>query len=118
MARTLTRDLELGGRALRAGDRLLLLYESANFDEAHFAAPERFDVRRSPNEHVAFGAGAHFCLGASLARLELRLMFEQLLARLPDLELATGKPLPRLLTGIEAMPVRFTPAPPGAADRS
>jgi cytochrome P450 family 142 subfamily A polypeptide 1 len=109
MARTVTRELELGGRSLRAGDRLVLLYESANFDEAHFDRPENFDVRRSPNEHVAFGSGAHFCLGASLARLELRLIFEQVLARLPGLELATSEPLPRLLTGIEAMPVSFTP---------
>jgi cholest-4-en-3-one 26-monooxygenase len=110
MARTLTRDAELGGQRLRAGDKIVLLYESANFDEAHFERPERFDVRRSPNEHVAFGSGTHFCLGASLARLELRTMFERLLVRLPGLELASGEPLPRLLTGIEAMPVRFAPA--------
>jgi cytochrome P450 family 142 subfamily A polypeptide 1 len=111
MARTVTRDLELGGRGLRKGERLVVLYESANFDEARFEQPERLDVLRSPNEHVAFGSGAHFCLGASLARLELRVVFEQALRRLPDPELATREPLVRLLTGLEAMPVRFTPTP-------
>jgi cytochrome P450 family 142 subfamily A polypeptide 1 len=112
MARTVTRDADFGGQRLRGGDRVVLLYESGNFDEAHFDRPERFDVHRSPNDHLAFGAGAHFCLGASLARLELRLIFERLLERLPDLALASDAPLPRLLTGIEAMPVRFTPAAP------
>jgi cytochrome P450 family 142 subfamily A polypeptide 1 len=111
MARALTRDMALDGQQLRAGDKLVLLYESANFDESHFERPERFDVRRSPNDHLAFGAGAHFCLGASLARLELRVIFERVLARLPDVELVDGARLPRLLTGIQQMPVRFTPGP-------
>ena len=65
----------------------MLLYESANRDETKFEDPFRFDVQRQPNEHVAFGFGAHFCLGQALARLELRVMFEQLLVRMPDLEL-------------------------------
>ena len=107
MNRTVTRDIELEGQELHAGDKALLLYESANFDEGHFAEPDRFDVRRAPNEHMAFGFGAHFCLGASLARLELHAIFERLLVRLPDLELATDDPPPRSLTGISAMPVRF-----------
>ena len=110
MNRTLTCDTELGGQQLRAGDKALLLYESANFDEAHFAAPDRFDVMRTPNDHVAFGKGAHFCLGASLARLEVRVMLERMLARLPDLELAAATPLPRFIGALRQLPVRFSPA--------
>jgi cytochrome P450 family 142 subfamily A polypeptide 1 len=109
MKRTVTRGVELGGRELEEGDRALLLYESANFDEAHFDEPDRFDVTRSPNDHIAFGFGAHFCLGAHLARLELQTVFERILARLPDLELASDGPPPRSMTGISEMPVRFTP---------
>ena len=109
MTRTLTRDAELCGQPLRAGDKALLLYESANHDEAHFDAPERFDVGREPNDHLAFGFGAHFCLGASLARVEIASMTEHVLRRLPDLELATDEPLPRFLGAPTAMPVRFTP---------
>ena len=71
-------------------DELLLMYPSANRDEAVFDAPERFDVGREPNPHVAFGFGTHFCLGAALARLEIRVMFEELLPRLHDLRLASG----------------------------
>ncbi|MGH8982694.1 MAG: cytochrome P450, partial [Acidimicrobiia bacterium] len=112
MHRTITRDVELSGQRLRAGDKALLLYESANFDEAHFDDPEHFDIERSPNDHLAFGFGPHFCLGASLARLEVRAMLERLLQRLPDLELATDEPLSSFLSGVERMPVRFTPAPP------
>ena len=69
------------------------MYPSANRDPAVFADPERFDVRRDPNPHLAFGFGPHFCMGASLARLELKVMFSELLRRLPDLHLA-GEPLP------------------------
>ncbi len=109
MTRTLTRDAELCGQPLRAGDKALLLYESANHDEAHFDEPERFDVGREPNDHLAFGFGAHFCLGASLARVEIASMTEHVLRRLPDLELATDEPLPRFLGAPTAMPVCFTP---------
>jgi cholest-4-en-3-one 26-monooxygenase len=112
MHRTITRDVELGAQQLRAGDRALLLYESANFDESHFEEPDRFDVERSPNEHLAFGFGPHFCLGASLARLEVRAMHARLLQRLPDLELAADDPLPYFLSGPETMPIRFAPVPP------
>jgi cytochrome P450 family 142 subfamily A polypeptide 1 len=115
MHRTITRDVVLHGRRLRAGDKALLLYESANFDESHFDAPERFDVVRSPNDHLAFGFGPHVCLGASLARLEVLVMLERLLQRLPDLELATDEPLSYFLSGVETMPVRFTPTRPVAA---
>jgi cytochrome P450 family 142 subfamily A polypeptide 1 len=110
MNRTVTRDVEFCGRQLRKGDRALLLYESANFDEAQFDHPNRFDVERSPNEHLAFGFGAHFCVGAHLARLELHTVFERILTRLPDLALATDGPPHRSLTGISEMPVRFTPS--------
>ncbi|HLG00989.1 MAG TPA: cytochrome P450 [Acidimicrobiia bacterium] len=111
MNRTLTRDIALSGRTLRAGDKVLLLYESANFDEAQFDEPDQFDVERSPNEHLAFGFGPHFCLGAALARLELRVMFERLLTRLPDIELV-GEPARDGVGAIASMPVRFTPASP------
>jgi cytochrome P450 family 142 subfamily A polypeptide 1 len=114
MNRTVVRDTTLRGQRLREGDRLLLLYPSGNRDAAAFPEPDRFDVVREPNRHVAFGGfGTHHCLGATLARLELRVLFEELLRRLPDLELATGDPLPvrpsNFIVGIEAMPVRFTP---------
>jgi cytochrome P450 family 142 subfamily A polypeptide 1 len=114
MNRTLLRDHELRGQKLREGDRVLLLYPAGNRDAEAFDSPDRFDTERSPNEHVAFGGfGAHFCLGASLARLELRVLFEEVLRRLPDIELATDEPLPlrpsNFIVGIEAMPVRFTP---------
>ncbi len=117
MNRTATRDLELRGQKIREGDQLLLLYQSANRDERVFEDPDVLDVERQPNDHVAFGGyGAHFCLGASLARLELRGMFEELLRRLPDMELDTEEPLPlrpsNFIVGIEHMPVRFTPRDP------
>ena len=115
MSRTVTTTVEIGGETLHEGDQLMLMYPSANRDEDVFADPFRFDVRREPNPHLAFGFGPHFCLGASLARLELNVMFEQILARLPDLELATDEPLPyrasNFIVGPEAMPVRFTPTP-------
>ena len=114
MNRTATSDTELRGQKVREGEKLLLLYHSANMDERVFDHPELFDAERQPNHHVAFGGyGTHHCLGASLAKLELRIMFEELLARLPDLELATQEPLPlrrnNFIVGIEEMPVRFTP---------
>jgi cytochrome P450 family 142 subfamily A polypeptide 1 len=114
MARTATRDVALGGVRISAGDTLLLLYPSANRDETVFDDPEQFDITRMPNEHVAFGFGAHFCLGSRLARLELETMFERLLARLPDIRLADGvhSPLPcraaNFVSGIEYLPVEFT----------
>ena len=90
MNRTATKDVEVAGMTVREGDRVLLLYPSANRDEKVFADPFTFDITRSPNEHVAFGAyGRHHCLGAPLARLELRILFEELLGRLDDMQLAT-----------------------------
>jgi cholest-4-en-3-one 26-monooxygenase len=117
MARTATRDVELAGAQIRAGQELLLLYPSANRDEAVFERADTFDITRSPNPHLAFGFGAHFCLGNQLARLELRVMVERVLARLPDLRLATERgALPRrqanFISGIEEMPMAFTPSAP------
>jgi cytochrome P450 family 142 subfamily A polypeptide 1 len=113
MARTVTRDIQRHGETLREGDQVVLMYPAANRDPSVFDDPDRFDVRRDPNPHLAFGFGPHFCMGASLARLELRVMFSELLARLPDLHLA-GDRLPRrssnFISGPEAMPVAFTPA--------
>jgi cytochrome P450 family 142 subfamily A polypeptide 1 len=112
MARTTTRVVELDGVTLDAGVKVVVLYESANFDDRHFADPDRFDIERDPNDHLGFGFGPHFCLGASLARGELRVMFERLLSRLPDMELASSAPPPRSITGIDSMPVVFTPSRP------
>ena len=120
MCRTVTHDTEFFGQQLREGQKCMLLFESANFDEAKFKNPERFDIERHPNEHIAFGFGAHFCLGQALARLELKIMFEQLLSRLPDLAFA-GDPAgfrrrpANFISGLEAMPVTFTPSKPIAA---
>jgi cholest-4-en-3-one 26-monooxygenase len=109
--RTATRDTELRGQAIREGDKVVLYYISANRDEDVFPDAHRFDVGRTPNDHIAFGVGEHFCLGSSLARLEIRIMFEELLRRLPDLELAG--PVRRLrsnfINGWKEIPVRFTP---------
>src|SRR5205085_1306260 len=108
MARTVTRDVEFGGQQLHEGEKLLLLYASANRDEDVFTDPETFDVTRTPNDHVAFGFGSHFCLGNSLARIEIRAMVERLIARLPDLELVSPdipfRPA-NFISGPEAMPV-------------
>jgi len=111
MARTVTHDVEFRDQQLRQGQEVLLLYHSANRDERVFDRPFEFDVERSPNEHVAFGFGTHFCLGASLARLEVTVMTERLLARMPDMELAGPTPLrpANFITGFESMPVRWTP---------
>ncbi|MET0460243.1 MAG: cytochrome P450 [Ilumatobacteraceae bacterium] len=116
MNRTATVDAEVNGQQVKEGDRILLLYPSANRDEKVFEDPYRFDITRSPNDHVSFGGfGRHHCLGAPLARLELRVLFEELLARLPDLQLASGDELPRrrgnFVLGVDRVPVTFTPGP-------
>ena len=119
MARTMTRDVELHGETLHQGEKLLLLYPSANRDERVFNAPEEFDITRTPNDHIAFGFGSHFCLGNRLARMELQVMFDRLLDRLPDLALADDRPLPtraaNFVSGYETMPVVFTPTAPVGA---
>ena len=119
MARTATRDVELHGRTISKGQKLLLLYPSANRDERNFEEPERFDVTRTPNDHMAFGFGAHFCLGNRLARMELITMFDRLFERLPDLALASDTEPPKraanFVSGYETMPVTFTPTAPVGA---
>jgi cytochrome P450 family 142 subfamily A polypeptide 1 len=111
MARVVTSDVTFGGQSLLEGQKLLLLYPSANRDETVFDDPFRFDIARTPNDHVAFGFGTHFCMGASLARLEISIMVERLLTRLPDLTLAGDTPLraANFVSGYESMPVTFTP---------
>jgi cytochrome P450 family 142 subfamily A polypeptide 1 len=113
MRRTSTRNTELHGCKIVEGDEILLMYAAANRDERVFDEPQRFDIRRRPNPHIAFGFGTHFCLGASLARLELRVVFEELLARLPDLSLAPDfEPtwVPNAFTrGLRELPVRTNP---------
>jgi cytochrome P450 family 142 subfamily A polypeptide 1 len=111
MARQATTDLELNGQQIRQGEKLLLLYPSANRDEAVFEDPFRFDIRRTPNEHVAFGFGPHFCLGANLARLELTIILDEMLDRLPTLELADPTEPPyraaNFVSGYESLKVRL-----------
>lgn len=113
-SRTVTRDTELRGRELKAGDVVLNVYPSANRDEDVFEDPHAFRVDRSPNLHLAFGTGPHFCLGANLARTEIRILLEELFSRLPDLRVAPGAGPERapnsLVTTIEHLPVVFTPA--------
>jgi cytochrome P450 len=106
--RTATVDTEVGGVPIRAGDKVAMMYTSANRDEAVFDDPDRFDVRRDPNPHLSFGIGAHFCLGAHLARLEARVFLEELLATFRTIEL-TGEPTrirSNLNNGFRHLPVR------------
>lgn len=114
MARTATVDVELHGEEVRAGDKVLLMYSSANRDETVFDEPERFDITREHNPHVAFGFGTHFCLGASLARMEIRVMYEELLRRIPDIHVAPGHEVRwtpgAFVRGIDTLPVEFTRA--------
>jgi cytochrome P450 len=91
MRRTATQDTELAGHTVRAGDKLLLFYGSANRDETVFTDPQRFDLSRDPNPHLAFGTGPHFCLGAHLARREITEVFRQLFIQVPDIR-TSGEP--------------------------
>jgi methyl-branched lipid omega-hydroxylase len=112
MRRTLTRDIELSGTKLAAGDKATLWYNSANRDESKFDNPWAFDLARNPNPHVGFGGGgAHFCLGANLARREIRVAFDELCREIPDI-VATAKParlLSQFIHGIKHLPVAWTP---------
>lgn len=110
--RTATQDTEIRGQAIKNGEKVTMWYGSGNRDEDVYPNGDTFDVGRDPNPHLTFGAGGpHFCLGASLARLEIRTMFEELLRRLPDM--AQAGPTPHLrsnfISGIKHMPVTFTP---------
>jgi len=112
MRRTLTQNYVLSGHEFHQGDKVIMFYGSANRDEAVFADPDTFNVLRDPNPHVGFGGpGPHFCLGAHLARREIALMFRELYARLPDLELA-GPPVQlrsSFINGVKSLPISFTP---------
>ncbi len=99
MCRVAVEDTVLSGSAVAAGEQLMLMYGSANRDPAHFADPEALDVTRHPNHHLSFGFGTHFCLGSSLARLEIRLFFEELLSRASELRVVEGS--------VEEMPNAF-----------
>jgi cholest-4-en-3-one 26-monooxygenase len=106
--RTATRDTEIGGQQMREGDKVVFWHISANRDEDVFVDPDRFDVARSPNEHVAFGGGgSHFCLGANLARVEIRIMFSELLRQMPELALAgeVQRLRSNFINGIKHLPV-------------
>jgi len=109
--RTVTSDTTLRGQRLKADDKLTIWYPSANRDEDVFPNPDSFDIRRHPNDHLAFGIGEHFCLGANLARLELNEVFRGLVARLHDVELAA--PPRRLrstfINGVKEIRIRFRP---------
>jgi cytochrome P450 len=111
MRRTLTRDYAMNGHDYREGDKTVLFYWSANQDETVFADPAEFDITRSPNPHVGFGAaGPHFCLGAHLARREITVMLRELLSRVPDVS-AAGPPdrlLSSFINGIKRLPCDFT----------
>ncbi len=110
--RTATKDTQIRGKSIKENDKVCMYYSSANRDEDVFGQSSMtFDISRSPNEHLAFGGGQHFCLGASLAKLEMRLLFEEIARRLPDLQLA-GKPRrlrSNFINGVKEIPVRFTP---------
>ena len=112
MRRTLTQDCELSGVRMARGDKVTLWYCSANRDESQFADPWRFDVRRNPNPHVGFGGGgAHFCLGANLARREIKVAFQELHRQVPDVAV-DGKPrrlFSAFIHGIKVLPVSWTP---------
>jgi cytochrome P450 len=113
MRRTATRDAEVGGTKIRAGQKVVMYYGAANRDPAVFSEPERFDVGRTPNPQIAFGGGgAHFCLGAHIARVEIEAMLREVLTRLPDIEpSAPAEWLPStFISGPKHLPVRFTAA--------
>src|SRR5262249_29992204 len=109
--RTLDRDVTLDGKELRTGDKLILSLISANRDERVFTDPERFDITRTVNPHMAFGFGPHLCLGASLARMEARRLLQELFRRLPDVTL-DGRIVRwrwTFLKGTKRMLIRYTP---------
>src|SRR5204863_6429082 len=112
MRRTCTRDVVVGGQQMKAGDKAVLWYNSANRDEKVFRDPYRFDITRTPNEHVGFGGpGPHFCLGANLARREITVMFREIFRRLPDLEITAERDrlISYFINGFKRMLCSFTP---------
>ncbi|HEY2104831.1 MAG TPA: cytochrome P450, partial [Candidatus Binataceae bacterium] len=115
--RTALKDTEIRGRQIKEGDWVVVWNASANRDEEAFVNPDQFDVARDPNDHYAFAYGEHFCLGAHLARLEIRLIFEEILERMPDVELDGEVEwlASNLLHGVKRMPIKFTPRRAAAA---
>jgi cytochrome P450 len=111
--RTVTQDTELRGVTLRENDKIAMWYPAANRDEEVFADPERFNVARTPNDHLGFGIGEHFCLGANLARLELHVMIRELVRRFPDMEPAgeARRLRSNFINGVKEFRVRYTPQP-------
>ena len=107
--RIVAEDVRVQGQSLRRGDKVFLMLASANRDERRIPDPERFDVRREPNRHLAFGLGGHFCLGASLARLEARVVWEELLARVGEFTVAgpTERLRSGIFRGLLALPIEF-----------
>lgn len=113
LARVATRDTEVGGQPIREGERVFMCWASANRDAAVFERADSFDIRRKPNRHLTFGAGAHHCLGANLTRLESRICMQEILSRLPDYRVAEEQleriPDSAVLYGYLSVPVMFTP---------
>ncbi len=108
--RTATEDVELKGRKIKKGDNLLMCYWSGNRDEDVFDDPFAFKVDRSPNKHIAFGYGAHLCLGQHLAKMEIRSLYRELLSRLDTVELA-GDPAwveANFVSGLKRLPIRYS----------
>ncbi|HJV09489.1 MAG TPA: cytochrome P450, partial [Acidimicrobiales bacterium] len=109
-ARIATQDVRIGDEIVREGEQAVAILGAANRDPDQFPDPDRLDVGRTPNRHLSFGGGPHFCLGAALARLEGQIAFETMLRRLPDLELATEHPTYRdhyVIRGLDELRVRF-----------
>ena len=113
--RTVVADTELGGQALQEGDKIVFWHTSANRDESVFTDPDTFDIARSPNNHIAFGGGGpHFCLGANLARMEIMVMFDRLLDRIPDMRLDgdVQRLQSNFINGTKHIPIAFAPSAP------
>jgi cytochrome P450 len=111
MARSVTRDFDYRGHALRRGQKVLLLIGSANRDEQVFESPDVFDLHRDTSQHLSFGRGTHFCLGAALARLEAKVSLEEVLRRIPDYEIDEARGVRVHSTnvrGFASLPMRFT----------
>ena len=109
--RTATQDTELGGRRIKAGDKVMIWFISADYDERQFPDPFRFDIQRTPNEHAAFGLkGPHRCLGEYLARVEIRVLFEELLPLLADIRLngSVERLRSNFISGIKRLPVKVS----------
>jgi cytochrome P450 len=114
MGRRVTKDTELAGLQLRAGDQLLCILSAANRDDREFSAADELNVERSPNRHLSFGSGVHRCVGSHLARIELRIALEEIHRRIPDYRIDTSRPLvchSSQVRGVLELPIRFTPEP-------